>query len=419
MAADRVTVSDFGFEIPGKEKYAYAKENIKAPAAGGIPNSLQPSSMIDDDLMNARGLYSKSQIEEAKYSRFSRFGRVLDPYGRLTDGREYLFFVKPDLHICAPNNNLANPIYKISGGSGTDSNYTANGYTLNPQLSGNSYFAYLIERYPNVVSQLQMSARSNAGTSPFANLLSFSVNSYLELPTSEASTLNNPATIFGTNYEYLKDAEESDENPSFSLEFLDTKDLEVYHFFKAYTEYHIARKTGLVTPPDLNYYRYKRLHNTMGIYKFIVADDMETILYWAYFWGVYPISCPRDSFGDPLFSDGLSFSVNFKAAFMEDMNPAILKQFNNLMMPVLTRYGLKQDNWLPVVRQNHTSDYSYGYNHSYDTSIGDAAKEVTIGGSRYELGPSDIIDGTLPMAALVDGRVSQYEKKKFRLRWYG
>lgn len=405
--------------------HKYAEENIKAPnystnGQDNIPSSLQPSVMIDDDLLRARGLYSKSEIEEAKYSRFSRFGRVLNPYGRLTDCREYLFFTKPDLHICAPAGNLSDPVYKISSGSGNDSNYKANGLVLNPQLSGNSYFVDLIGRHPNVVKELQSSAVAlGSSIAPFGHLLSFSVNSYLELPGSEASTLDNSSTIFGTSYEYLKDSEESDENPSFSLDFLDTKDLECYHFFKAYSEYHIARKSGLVTPPNLNYYRYKRLHNTMGVYKFIVAEDMETIIYWAYFWGVYPISCPRDAFGDPLFSDGLSFSINFKAAFMEDMNPAILKQFNNLMMPVLNNNGLNKDRWLPVVRQNHTSDILYGSNHSYDTELGSAAREETIAGSKYYLGITDIIDGTLPKAALVDGRIINNENPKYRLRWYG
>ena len=205
--------------------HKYAEENIKAPdySVSGqvnIPSSLQPSVMIDDDLLRARGLYSKTEIENAKYNNFSRFGRVLNPYGRLTDCREYLFFTKPDLHICAPAGNLSDPVYKISSGSGSDSSYSANGLILNPQLSGNSYFVDLIGRYPNVVKELQSSAISNGAIlSPFGHLLSFSVNSYLELPGSEASTLDNPATIFGTSYEYLKDSEESDENPSFSLDF--------------------------------------------------------------------------------------------------------------------------------------------------------------------------------------------------------
>ena len=402
-----------------------------------IPNNLKIQNVINDDVMASVGLYSPEVIEEARFTRFSRFGRVLDPNGKLNDCREYLFFVKPDLHIVVPSNNGSkNNIYKIGVSSGSvdaGNNDTANGLRLNPQLDENSYFRELITSHPNVIRELQNSAPSFNGKSsisPFCNLLSFSVNSYLEMPGSEASTLDNPATVFGTSYEYLKDAEEADENPSFSLEFMDNKYLDTYHFFKAYTEYHIARKSGLVTPPSMDYYRYKKLHNTMGIYKFIVAEDMETIIYYAYFWGVFPTSCPRETFSDPLFSDGLTFSISFKAAFMEDMNPQILKQFNNLMSPILSSNNINKDNWLPVVKQNYQNPQLYAAIYgkpatvlrdvSYDTST---LEKVDVSKGIY---PSSMINGELPIAALVDGRqFSQYSgniassRPKYKLRWYG
>lgn len=413
--------------------YNYAGETMKS-ASETIPSNLKPNTMVDDDFLRSRGLYSKSDIEEAKYKKFSRYGRIINPYGRLNDCREYLFFVKPDLHIVENNYNSGNSVYNISGresranvSAATSANFYNDGMRLNPQLYNNAYFMDLLQRYPNVVKELQVSATSNGKKNdPFCHLLSFCVNGHLELPSSEASTLDTPATILGTNYEYLKDAMESDENPSFTLDFLDTKDLECYNFFKAYAEYHKERKSGLVTPPHMDYYRYRMLHNTMGIYKFIVGEDMETIIYYAYLYGVYPVSFPREAFGDPLFSDGLTFSVSFKAAFIEDYDPKILKQFNNLMMGVMNHKGLNQNKWIPVVRQNHTDDtlmYDSSFGtaaaHSYDTSIGAVASKETIGGFEYQLGAADMIDATLPVAALVDGRnVNGETKRKYRLRWY-
>ena len=182
----------------------------------------------------------------------------------------------------------------------------------------------------------------------------------------------------------------------------------------------------------------------MGIYKFIVAEDMETIIYYAYFWGVFPTSTPREVFGDPLFSDGLTFTVNFKAAFMEDMNPVILKQFNQLMQPLLDANGINKNNWLPVVKQNMWNHQLYAKKYgkpseiipdnSYDTAslgipgkdrwiIGEDSDGRAITGDIY---PNAMTNGELPFAALVDGRnISQNNisidtgRPKYKLRWYG
>jgi len=400
------------------DKYSYASENMINGRNKSIPENLAANKMISDELMNSVGLYSRTDIDSARFNKFSRFGRVLDPFGKLNDCREYLFFTKPDLHICTVGGISSlnsgstvkdtSSVYEISGLSAYKKDpsiaFEANGLTLNPQLGGNAYFKYLISSHPETAKQLQYSI---SNSNPFCNLLSFGVNNYLDIGGSEASTLDNPSTIFGTSYEYLKDSEEADENPSFSLEFVDNKFLDTYHFFKAYSDYHIARKSGLVTPPTPDYYRYKRLHNTMGVYKFIVAEDMETIIYWAYIWGVYPVSCPREAFSDPLFSDGLTFSVNFKGAFVEDMNPAILYQFNQLMLPMIGEYNI--DKYLPVV-----SLYAP-----------DASKD-TVAGTDYKMSPIDMINGTLPKAALVDGRIASGQnyytnsnsRVGYKLRWY-
>lgn len=398
----------------------FSRETMLYGANDNIPSDLQGHNMLNDDLMNSVGLYSKQDIENAKFNKFSRFGRVLDPYGRVNPGREYLFFVKPDLHICVPTGKGSDGIYDFSGTSVANAYSSKSGLQLNPQLDNYPYFRDLIDTHPDVVKELQVSAPG--GGDPFCHLLSFAVNSPLQLDSSNSRTLDNPATMYGTSYNYLLDSSGSDEGyEGISLEFIDDKDLNVYHFFKAYSEYHIARKSGLVTPPSTNYYTYRRLHNTMGVYKFIVAEDMETIIYYAYLWGLYPTSCPREAFSDPNFSEGLTFSVNFEAAFIEDMNPIILYQFNKLMLNGALR-GVNKDKWLPVIRQNRkgqTISGTSGY-HSYDTSIGYGSGTKTIGGMNYQIGPTDQIEGTLPRGALVDGRsVNNEAKNKYRLRWYG
>ena len=102
------------------------------------------------------------------------------------------------------------------------------------------------------------------------------------------------------------------------------------------------------------------------------------------------------------------------------MTPTILYQFNTLMNRVMSKHGLNKNNWLPVVRQNRKSDMLYGRNHSYDTSISLGGSTQKIGKTTYNIGATERIDGTLPVAALVDGRkLATDERAKYRLRWYG
>lgn len=329
--------------------------------AGNSP--IQSDLYVDNSMFNSVGIYSKEDIEKAKYNYFSRFGRIINPYGRLNNTTEYLFFVKPDLHIVEPGNgNLI----------------------LNPQLSGNNYLRDFVAKYPDVVRQLQYSAPDSNKTM-FANLLSFGVNSSLDIPSIEATTMDTPSNMYGLSYEYLDSGTTSDYNPTFSLEFVDTKELELYHFFKAYAEYHKERKSGLVTPPYRNYTFKKRLHNVMGIYKFLVDEDMETIIYWAYVWGAYPTSVPREAFSDPVFQDGLTFSVNFKGAVIDDMNPGILAEFNQKMAPVIAGR-----NRLPILSSKY-----------------------------YDGNESVFIDGRLPVGAkVVEDVTGRNGRPKYKLHWY-
>jgi len=201
--------------------YKYSDESILFGRNSTIPKYDKNGNRMDfsDDLLNSAGIYSKKDINNARFTRFSRFGRVLDPYGKLNPGREYLFFVKPDLHICVPANKpLDDTIYKIGGFSKSTPYTGPNGMRLNPQLSNNPYFKDLIDTHPDVIKDLQVSADPN--NDPFSRLLSFTVSSNLTLGSSDTSTMDNPATIFGTNYKYIQDSEASDEAFGFSLEFL-------------------------------------------------------------------------------------------------------------------------------------------------------------------------------------------------------
>lgn len=473
---------------------------------------------LDDDTMHSVGLYSKEEIDSTRIDKFARFGRPINIPGRLNPGREYLFFVKPDLHICVPENykpalqtllaqskneekksqnpktkqdeeqrkSLISDVAKVlnvvshpvttaknffSDAADAAKKYAKNTMDsvfdtfrwnkdddqpskrpsqpsenvcvyqfsntvdseyinsmkddlwINPQLYSNGYFRNLIETHPDVVKQLQYSLDE---TNPFACILSGTSSGFLSLSSSSAKTLDTARTIFGNTYNYLQDSEASDNAQSFDVEFVDTKHLDVFNFFKAYNEYHIARKSGLVTPPSLDYYSYRRLHNAMGVYKFIVAEDMTTLLYWAYFWGVIPTSYPRDAFSDPSFNDGLTFAINFEAAFIDDLNPTILGNFNYLMGAKLLGKSpsgqefkkiMNSPNSLKTLKDQLKTRELPIVKKKYSPPFTSNQKDPT---SSTPAGSSIIIDGTLANGVLVipERDDATNKLKKYKFQWY-
>ena len=286
-----------------------------------MSNVIFPKGLSDmSDTLWANGIYNRQDIEW--YTKFCRLG-IKDPYNAPTGSKEYLFFTKPDLNLIRPYSGIIDSI------------------NMNPQLSNQPYFKELIERYPGVITQLQ-SSWSRDDSNPFMAVLSNSLKNTLDLPAIESDVIETSETIYGSAYNYRGWGYKSDEKLSFSLEFEDTKYLEIYNLVKAYEEYERLKHMGMVTPPNIdkpeetgiymNYYiKNKVLHDQFSIYKFIVEDDGETILYYAKLWGVFIKNVPRDTFSEMKIEGGLTYAVEFEAAFVDDMNPMILSDFNSLV----------------------------------------------------------------------------------------
>ena len=292
------------------------------------PTTGQQSGVFSSDItsqsdmgpvFNSNNIFNRRDLRW--YDRFNRFG-VIDPFNGVSNTKEYLFFTKPDLHIYEPG--------------------TTN---LNPELSDSSFFVELSERYPDVIKQLQKSIRVEKSSDyyPFMNILSNSVKNTLDMPEVSAEDIETSTNIYGTTITYRGDGWSSDEGYEFQLEFEDTRYLELYHLFKAYDEYERLKRVGMISPPNRDgatstdgvaytrYHRYKELHDQFGVYKIVTDEDYETILYYAYFCGVYPKTVPRDSFSDIRTDSGLKYTVTFKTQFVDDMKPYILANLNNLI----------------------------------------------------------------------------------------
>lgn len=297
------------------DEYTEKKEDTEGSDTSTKKETPVPNinKYMDTDTTNYKDfIRSKMIIKEDSKKWSYRFNRMQfpDPYKGIGSTREYLFFTKPDLHLLKP---------------GTTS--------LNSELSNDPFWLEMKHKYLPIVRQLQQSA--DGTTLPFSPLLSNAAASSLDLPSQSAETSETGATIYGTTIQYREGSFKSDEGYDFSLEFYDSPALETYHYFKMYNEYENLKTLGLVTPPcsanaKLNKYIIgKILHDQMGIYKIIVGDDMETIIHYSYMWGCFPKSVPRDTFKD-IESGVIKYSVDWHAQFVDDMQPEILIDFNEL-----------------------------------------------------------------------------------------
>ena len=287
--------------ITGVDDYGHSKNVINQD----IITTHQANGVLES-IKNASGLRRSYDIDY--FNRYYRFG-VIDPYTALSKTKEFLFFTKPDLYIYHRLDTLS---------------YA--GTTLRPELEQIPFWVELSNRYPEIIKNLQSSCKS---ISPFNFLLGNTVRNNLSTPGLSANMVETPVNMYGVGYSYRGSSESSDDNFDFSLEFKDTKDLVVYRYFKAYEEYETLKHHGVIGPYK-KYIEEKIIHDQFAVYKFLVDEDMETIIYYAKYYGVMPTGVPRDVFSDSEFDDGLKFSVDFKAAFFEDMNPLIISDFNEL-----------------------------------------------------------------------------------------
>lgn len=281
--------------------------NDNKSGISSIPNllpTLNSDLEVFRKLLKSNGIYKRSDIDWL--NKFNRFG-CIDPYNTvLGPVREYVFFTRPDLHI-----------FKDATPS-----------ILNPEIGNMAYFVDLMQRgYGPVLQQLQYSCNSS---SPFMNILSNTKASNLDLPGMNASDTETSANLYGTRIFYREDAYSGDENFDFSIDFEDSKYLEVYTIFKAYELYQQKKAVGSITPPSDSYIINKVLHDQISIYKFLVGEDGETLIHWSKLYGCYPKSVPRDSFSEIPMDGHLKYSIQWKASFVEDMEPNILDDFNKL-----------------------------------------------------------------------------------------
>ena len=283
----------------------------EAPYQGSRASSSGQISYSEDDLkpvLHNAGLFDKEDFKI--YDKFSMFG-FFNTVGRLGLTREYVFITKPDLFIFKNGQISRSNLHR-----GTT----------------HKEFISAIDTHPNVLRQLQYSLNTYE---PFSPLLYNMRSGNIDLPDLEAAEMETAVNMWGQKSFYRRSSTQSNTDHTFSIEFNDTKYGDVYTFFKLFDLYEEQKAYGLVPLYDSEYYRYtyiygRRHHDQMALFKFIVGEDGSELIYWTKFYGVYPKNVPRSVFSDMPEDGNLKLTINFKANFIEDCNPLILQDFNEL-----------------------------------------------------------------------------------------
>lgn len=287
-------------------------------------------------------LYHQDRMLENRFSKFARYG-FLDPANENTGSVEYLFFSKPDLHL-----------------------FNTGGSSLNPEISRIGFFKEAFNHYRYSMHNLQQYyGGSGVPTGPgmvssiinlksrFMNILSNQVSSTLDLPSITASEITNNQNLYMINTSYREGSEISDCAYDFSLEFKDTRYLDVYMLFKIYDEYIRYKYKTEITPNRDEYIVGKINPELFSIWK-IIVDETNTVQYWAKATGVAPMSVPRDTMSN-FEGNSIKFTINFKAQFIRDMDPTSLAELNHLTAQSM---GIYSDSTLKSTWRNYAKKTS-------------------------------------------------------------
>lgn len=283
-------------------------------------------------VMRANKNFSKEDIDN-RFNKFFRLGYI-DTHNNLTGARDYLFFTKPNLYL------FDNPP-QVEGRS---NNVSVKDLHLGIQRHSPKLCSLYYE-VPHLFYQLSRSVRfNNAFCGNFIPLLTNTIDSSLDLPGVESQYSELTKTTNGAMRSIRGNSFQSNNEFTFSLEFIDNKYLEIYKLAMIYDEYMNLKSSGLIdivkypTTSDtecydnmLNDLLYNIDSDLFTIYKITVSDDGESILHYAKLWGVSISNVPRDAISNLSSTDGkLSIPLEFKAEHVADLDPMIIADFNKI-----------------------------------------------------------------------------------------
>lgn len=176
--------------------------------------------------LRSGGFFRPSDMKH--HDKFYRHKRI-DPYNYVDGAKEYVFITKPDLPLLdSGGKKLSDEALSIPYFSDLS---TSSGYMK--AIFNNLCYSYTGEY---------------SDDSAFIRILTNRCNSNFDLPDMVIEEMQTATNLYGDQILYTKASGSTDNNIDFTLEFQDTKFLEIYHLFKAYHIYSRAKERGIIGP---------------------------------------------------------------------------------------------------------------------------------------------------------------------------
>lgn len=320
-------------------------EDIKPTASGGGYDSNYPGVNVDiandmkievpdfNKFARPSTLADPDEMLKNRFSRFSRYGYI-DLSGEfLTGTREYLFFSKPDLHLMNYDGSIYDQLLTNPFLCEAYKHYRYSFYSLQQYYGGSNE----ISGDSSVGPVSKDSATAFDINCKYIPLLTNMATSTLDLGDITAGEVENNRNLYGITTTYREGSLSSDLGFDFSIEFKDTKYLDVYMMFKIFDEYERHKYFSDIEPNRPEYVINRIYPEALSIWKLIV-DDTDRVIYWAKATACVPMNVPRGAVSN---IEGVpKFTINWKAQFISDMNPIQLAELNNLTMISMNVNGL-------------------------------------------------------------------------------
>lgn len=290
----------------GYYRYNYYQDMDKQLLTDGLRVSYDDNEVRKS--VNA-DIFSRGKLFQNYANKYNKF-KIDNPNDRLSKSFAHVFFVRPDCNI-----------FKTA--------YTKSGnLQLVDNLENLSEFYYAKKHCPELLRQL---------TQPEASF----DHQFMLYPSNKARSFEVAdeyitADTYGTaltgyKIPYGKDNVESKTAGKFSINYVDDRDLHVYHLHKLWSEYISYVFRGKINPKDI-YILNKIIDYATCVYYILTAEDGETIIFWSKYWGVFPIESPSSGFSFSLDNPGgvkdPELKIEYQYAWKEDFNPLTLIEFN-------------------------------------------------------------------------------------------
>lgn len=233
------------------------------------------------------------------FQRFKRF-EVEFPDIALDKTFAHVFFTRPDLNIMQDNK-------------------------LVDQVKDDPNVYYLKKSKPEILKMLSQTCGDRHGFNTYLSnkAASFQVSDEFIKTTEVGESFTGHKISIG------KSNIESRVASSFSINFVDDKELNVYRMHKIWVDY-ISKVYRGEWNPKSEYIKDRILDYAVSAYYILTAGDGETILFWSKYTGVYPTNIPSSNLswtkGNTITNP--EYSITYQYSFKEDFNPFSLVEFN-------------------------------------------------------------------------------------------